>query len=350
MSQLGKSLSKVGKPPGSVEYTGEIISNSTKVELIKYGQEQFDEIHLKELSEIDWKTQETKWINIYGLNNTKYIEEIGGEIGLSSLVLEDIVHVGHRPKVEFYDNYIFLVFKMLSFNENDMKIQQEQISFILTSNKLISFQEFEGDVFDSIRKRIKENKGGIRNKGIDFLLYCLIDALVDSHFILLNNIEEKIEEIEEEIINNTNQDILQDIYKLRKELLVVKTSIWPIKDIINDLMKEDRYINDYTKAYLKDVNDHLIHIMDFIVIYREMISGMFDTHLSNTSNRMNQIMTTLTIFSAIFIPLTFLAGIYGMNFEYMPELSYKLGYPIFLGVCLILAITMYQIFKKKKWL
>lgn len=350
MSQLRKSLRRVGKPPGSIDYTGDRTTKTTKIEIITYQGEKAEHVYLESLDKLQWESEEAKWINIYGVNNSGLIREIGNKGGINSLVLEDIVHMGQRPKVEIYDDYIFLVLKMLSFDKENMKIQQEQISFILLPNMLITFQEFEGDVFDSIRKRIKENKGAIRKKDVDYLLYSIIDAIVDEHFILLNNIEEEIEEIEEKIINSKDQDILQDIYKLRKELVVLKTSVWPIKDIINELIKEEKYINEDTKNYLKDVNDHVMQIMDFIIIYREMISGILDTHLSNASNRMNQIMTTLTIFSAIFIPLTFLAGIYGMNFEYIPELSYRYGYPIFWIICFIVAMGMYKIFKYKKWL
>ncbi|RKD28753.1 magnesium/cobalt transporter CorA [Thermohalobacter berrensis] len=350
MGLLYKNLKKVGKPPGAIIYTGEDKSRPIKMEVIYYNENQISKEVVSSLDSINWESSYNKWINIYGLNDTELIKEIGSKNNISSLILEDIAHIGQRPKIEFYDNYIFIVLKMLSFDNKRMKIQHEQISFILLPDTLITFQEVEGDVFDPVRKRIFQSKGLIKKKGVDYLLYCLIDSIVDQNFILLDQIEEKIEIIEEDIINNQSKKLLENIYKLRKELLILKSSVWPVKDIIYNLLKEDSVINDDTKEYLKDVNDHLIQIMDFIIIYREMISSLFDTHLSHTSNKMNQIMTMLTIFSAIFIPLTFLAGVYGMNFQYIPELSYRWSYPIFWFICIVTVVSMYTFFKYKKWL
>ena len=350
MSQLKRNLNKVGNLPGSVIYTGENNFETTKIELITYNQEEAQKRIISSSNDINPESNNIKWVNIIGLNDTELIKDIGKRFNISSLILEDIVHTGQRPKIDFYDGYIFAVLKMLSFDNKEMKIKQEQVSFILLPNMVITFQEVEGDVFDPIRKRISHNKGLIRKKGVDYLLYCLMDCIVDEQFVLLSKLEERMESIEEEMLSNSKNEQLQDIYKLKKELFILKTYVWPVKDIISAMLKEDSVITSNTKEYLKDVNDHVVQIMDFTMIYMEMISGMFDTYLSNASNKMNKIMTTLTIFSVIFIPLTFLAGVYGMNFKYIPELSFKWGYPVFWGICIVTAIGMYRFFKKKTWI
>lgn len=350
MGQLRKNLKKVATNPGSIIYTGEDKNTEVKIECYSYTAENFSKKVYSSYKEIDLKDNDIKWINLFGLSNSHVIEEIGGLYGIEPLVLEDIVNVGQRPKIDFYDDYVFLVLKMLSIKDGEMKINQEQVSFLLLKDTLVVFQEFDGDVFDSVRQRIYDNKGSIRRKGADYLLYSLIDAIVDQYYILLSRVEEKIEEFEDDVINDSNKLQINELYNLRRELLFIKTSVWPIKDIISGMIKEDSSISNITKDYLKDVLDHVVQIMDFTVVYREMISNIFDTHLSNASNKMNKIMTTLTIFSAIFIPLTFFAGIYGMNFIYLPELSFKYGYPIFWVVCISIATGMLLFFKRKDWI
>ena len=351
MGQMKRNISKIGKAPGSAIYTGNKESSETKIEYIMYNESDYKRESVNNLKEIDWKAEENTWINIVGINESEVVEEVMEYVNLNSLVVEDILHIGHRPKIEIYDDYIFIVIKMLTFEENNLKINSEQVSMILHENTLITFQEIEKDVFDPIRKRIANKLGSINKRHMDYLLYCLIDSIVDNYYILLDEIEDKIDELEEDIIINDNEsNPLPEIYKLRKELLLLKTAVWPIKEIVNELQKDYSLLTEPTRIYLSDLNDHVNQIMDYIVVYREMISTMFDTHLSNMSNRMNKVMTTLTIFSAIFIPITFLAGIYGMNFNYMPELSYKYGYPIFILLCFIISISMLYIFKKRKWM
>jgi magnesium transporter len=351
MGQMKKNISKVGKAPGSAIYTGNKFAAQTKIEYIMYSENNYKREVESNLKKIDWNSKENKWINIIGINEADSVKEVMNYVNLNSLVIEDILNIGHRPKIEIYEEYIFIIIKMLTFEEDNLRINSEQVSMILQGNTLITFQEMEKDVFGPIRKRIANNLGSINKKPCDYLLYSLIDAIVDNYYILLDEIEDKIDELEENIITNDNEtNPLGQIYKLRKELLLLKTAVWPIKEIVNELQKDYSILGESTRIYLSDLNDHVNQIMDYILIYREMISTMFDTHLSNMSNRMNKVMTTLTIFSAIFIPITFLAGVYGMNFKYMPELSYKFGYPIFIILCVIIAITMFYIFKKKKWM
>ena len=351
MSQLKKSLNKVGQPRGSIIYTGFNTSQEISIELIKYNQEQSKKIKISSIEDLSlYNNNDFKWISICGLNNAETIKRIGEKFKISSRVLEDVLNVGSRPKVEFYDDYLILILKVFFYDKSEMKVKQEQVSFILFDDILVSFQEFDNNVFDTVKYRIEENKGLLRKKGVDYLLYYLVDTVVDEYFTLLGSIEEKIENIEDSIINSSRKEQLQEIYKIRKDMLILKTSIWPLENIIYSIIKEESSIKDGTKDYFKYISDHLIQIMEFIGIYREMILGMFDIYLSNTSNRMNQIMTTLTVFSTIFIPLTFLTGIYGMNFRYMPELNFKWSYPIFWLICLANILFLYKYFKNRNWI
>ena len=253
--------------------------------------------------------------------------------------------------MEDFDDYLFVVLKMFRFDEKDGETKTEQISLILGSDFVFSFQESEGDVFDSIRERLRNNKGRIRKAGADYLVYSLMDAVVDNYFMILEKLGETIEEIEDKLVTNPTSETLQTLHDLKREMIFLRKSVWPLREVISRLEKaESPLINKSTFVYLRDVYDHTIQVMDAVDTYRDMLSGMLDIYLSSISNRMNEIMKVLTVIATIFIPLTFITGIYGMNFEFMPELGQPWGYPVVLSVMLAIALVMLVYFRRKKWI
>jgi len=265
--------------------------------------------------------------------------------------MEDIANTDQRPKIEDFESYLFAVLKMLSYDEKEGEIIVEQLSLILGPSWVISFQENEGDVFDPIRERIRGAQGRIRKMGADYLVYALIDAVVDNYFIAIEKIGEKIEDIEDELVASPSPETLRAIHNLKRQMIVLRKSVWPLREVISRLERwESQLISKLTDIYLRDVYDHTIQVIDAIETYRDMLSGMLDIYLSSVSNRMNEVMKVLTIIATIFIPLTLVAGIYGMNFSYMPELKWDWGYPMVLSIMLAIGLVMLIYFRKKKWL
>jgi magnesium transporter len=253
--------------------------------------------------------------------------------------------------MEDFGDYLFMVLKMLRYDEEETETKTEQVSLILSSNYVISFQESEGDVFDFVRDRIRSDCGRIRKMGVDYLAYSLIDAIVDNYFMVLEKIGEKIEDIEDELIKNPTPEVLHTIHRLKRELIFLRKSVWPLREVISRLERwESPLINKSIDIYLRDVYDHTIQVIDALETFRDMLSGMLDIYLSSVSNRMNEVMKVLTIIATIFIPLTLVAGIYGMNFKYMPELDWFWGYPIVYMIMLAIGVVMLIYFRKKKWL
>ena len=291
------------------------------------------------------------WLNIDGVHLPEIIEQVGKSFGLHPLVAEDIASTGQRPKMEDFDDYIFVVLRMLRFDGDENETKTEQISIILGNNFVISFQEREGDVFDHIRERLRNNKGRIRKLGADYLAYSLIDAIVDNYFIILEKLGEAIEEIEDKLVTNPSSDTLQTIHDLKREMIFLRKSVWPLREVINRLERsESPLINKSTYVYMRDVYDHTIQVIDAVETFRDLLSGMLDIYLSSISNRMNEVMKVLTVIATIFIPLTFVAGIYGMNFKYMPELDQAWSYPTVLLLMLVVALLMVVYFRRKKWI
>jgi len=354
MVKLMKKSSKMrGLAPGELIHIGEKKTDKIKVTLIDYNEQNFQEKEITNIEECfpfkDIKT--VTWINIDGLHDIGTIEKIGNCYDIHPLVLEDILNTDQRPKIEDFESYIFFVLKMLYLDEKTNEIHAEQVSLILGQNYVISFQESIGDVFDSIRNRIRNSKGRIRKMSNDYLAYCLIDAIVDNYFTILEKTGEKIESIEEKLISNPIPETLQTIYNLKRGIIFLRKSVWPLREVISGLQRsESKLINKTTNIYLRDVYDHTIQVIDSVETYRDMTSGMLDIYMSSVSNKMNEVMKVLTIFAAIFIPLTFIAGIYGMNFHYMPELSIKWAYPVLWIVIIIVTISLLAFFKHKKWL
>ena len=354
MSRLMKrSRKKLGLSPGTLIHIGDQKIGEVKMSLMNYDPGQLLE---KELTSIEdafpYKdTPPVTWINVDGLHDLEIIEAIGRHFGIHPLTLEDIVNTGHRPKAEDFEDYDYIVLKMLTYNEDQNHILAEQISFILGPHYLISFQETEGDVFNFVRERIRKAKGRIRKSGCDYLAYALIDAIVDHYFLVLEKMGGKIELLEEDLLDDTQTENLQSIHHLKREMIFFRKQVWPIREILSSLMKEEgSLIQETTQIFIRDLYDHTIQVMDTIESFRDVLSGLQDLYLSTISNRMNEVMKVLTIMATIFIPLTFIAGIYGMNFEYMPELKISWAYPALW--ILLIAIFLFMIFwfKRKKWL
>jgi len=344
---------KVGLPPGTLVHIGERKTEKVKITVIDYDSKNFQEKEAEKIEEcFPFKDKPTvTWINIDGLQEVEVVEKIGIHFGVHPLIMEDILHTGQRPKAEDLGDYLFIVLKMIYHDENEDEIMGEQISLILGHNYVISFQEREGDVFNQIRERIRNSKGRIRRGGADYLAYTLLDAVVDHYFVILEKLGERIESLEEELVTNPTPETLQIIHTLKRNLIFLRKSVWPLREVINALERgESPLITKPTGIYLRDVYDHTIQVIDTIETFRDMVSGMLDIYLSSLSNRMNEVMKVLTIMATIFIPLTFIAGIYGMNFKFMPELEWHWGYPSALIVMLIVVGFMVMYFRKKKWL
>lgn len=349
MKHIKFNLHKIGDHPGSIRYTGEREAGPAILEMITYDPGHADRQMITDLTAYEKRQHGVEWIRLTGVQDTDMISRIGEWFDIDALVLEDIAHIGIRSKIDFYDDYTFFVFDTMYLDRESRTIH-EQISVVKSQNTIIVFQETDSGIFDPIIERIMGNKGIIRKNNAEYLLYCLIDAIVDQQFILLNDFEEQMDKLEMAIINDSQMRQSREIYALKRKLLLIKNSIWPMRDIISAVITEEDYLDRAILRHYRDIEDHIKQIMDFTTTYRELIMGMYETYLSNISNRMNKIMTTLTVFSVIFIPLTFLTGIYGMNFHYFPELNFKWSYPIFWAVCACIGAGMFIFFKKKKWM
>jgi magnesium transporter len=344
---------KTGLAPGTLVHIGERKLETARVTVIDYDENSFQEKQVDNVEEcFQFKTTPTvSWINIDGLHDTSIIERIGKHFEIHPLVLEDILSTGQRPKFEDMEKNIYVVLKMLRFDDPSQTILSEQVSIMVASNCVVSFQENIGDVFEPIRKRIRNAKGRIRKMGSDYLMYALLDTIVDNYFGILEKLGDKIESLEENLVGDTTEKTLKQIHHLKREMVFLRKSVWPLRELISGIQRsESSFIKETTNVYLRDVYDHTIQVIDTVESFRDMVSGMLDIYLSNISNRMNAVMKVLTIIATIFIPLTFVAGIYGMNFKYMPELEWKWGYLTVLILMTIVGICMLIYFRRKKWL
>ncbi|MFQ6082924.1 MAG: magnesium/cobalt transporter CorA [Candidatus Aminicenantia bacterium] len=353
MKKLTKKKSKkIGLPPGTLVHIGEKKTDKVRITIIDYNEAQFQEKEVQTIEEcFPFKDKSTvTWINIDNIHQVEIIEKIGKHFDLHPLVLEDIVNTEQRPKMEDFEDYIFIVLKIPYYDEKDNKVKVEQISLILGPNFVISFQEIEKDLFNPIRERLRNVKSRIRKFGADYLAYTLIDVIVDNYFLIMENLEKKIEDIEEKLVTTPTSETLQAIHNLKREMIFLRKSVWPLREVISSLERgESLLIKETTEIYFRDVYDHTIRVIDSIETFREMITGMLDVYLSSVSNKLNKIMMLLTIVGTIFIPLTFITGIYGMNFRYMPELYWHWGYPVVLLIMLGIGVSMLIYFKRKKW-
>jgi magnesium transporter len=347
-----RALKKIGLPPGTIVSAG-TENNPVHMSVIDYSETACTEKEIKKPEECFplKETPSVSWINIDGLQNVGIIEKIGNHFSIHPLVLEDILNVSQRPKSEDFDEYLFIVIKMLSYDDAKRQLRTEQVSLIIGSNYVISFQEREGDVFTAIRERIRTAKGRIRRMGADYLAYCLIDAIVDNYFAVIEKIGEQVEFLEEELLKNAEPAMQHGIHILKRETIFLRKSVWPLREVISRLSREENpLIAESTKLYFRDVYDHTIQVIDTVETLRDMLSGLLDLYLSSLSNRMNEVMKVLTMIATVFIPITFIAGVYGMNFEWMPELAWTGSYPLVWMIFILISGLMLVYFKKKKWL
>jgi len=349
-----KRSRKSGLPPGTPVHIGERKTGAPRVSLMHYDGEQLVEEELKDIPSCrTWLSRPgVTWINIEGVHQIDLLEQFGAVFGLHPLVLEDIANTGQRPKVEDYGGYLYIVLRMLSLHAARQEVVGEQASLIVGPNFVISFQEgIAGDVFDPIRERLRTAKGRMRRESADYLVYSLIDAIVDGYFVLLEKLGEQIEVLDERMLANRAGEVARTIHLLKREMIWLRKAVWPLREMINSLQRaETPLIRASTGVYLKDVYDHTIEVIDTVETYRDVLSGMLENHLSLLTTRLNEVMKVLTVISTIFIPLTFITGIYGMNFRFMPELAWRWGYPLVLLGMAGIAVALYAYFRRKKWL
>ncbi|HEA29244.1 MAG TPA: magnesium/cobalt transporter CorA [Leeuwenhoekiella sp.] len=340
--------------PGTLTYTGNKEQKDINIEIIEYGPQQHRVSASKTINEALKTSKEGEvvtWINVNGLSQIDQIEKLGAHFKLHPLILEDIVDTNQRPKIDEYPEYLFVVFKMLYFDSQGV-FTTEHISLVLCKGHVITFQESDGDVFDSLRQRIANAKGRIRNAGSDYLMFAIMDAVVDHYFIMTEAMSDRIETLEDQLfLSHTENDITQEIQELKREVLRIRKAVYPFREVVSRIEKLDNtLIDERTDTYLRDLHDHVAQVAESVEIYREMTWGLMDMYMTTISNRMNEVMKVLTIVSSIFIPLTFMAGIYGMNFDNIPELHYDNGYYYLLGAMVIVFLVLLWYFKRKKWL
>jgi magnesium transporter len=341
-----------GLAPGSLVWNGEKRDEKVRVTVIAYGDGQFEEKQVGAVDEcFPLKEKAVTWINVDGVHDTSVVEGLGQRLGIHPLVLEDILHTSERPKVEDFDSYAYIVLQMLNLDHETERIEAEQLSILVGENYVVTFQEEPGDAFDPIREQIRTGKGHIRKAGADYLAYLLIDITVDYYFVVLEAIGERIEAIEEALVARPTRETLKAIHLLKREMIFLRKIVWPIRDVISRIeRRETGLFKDSTLPYLRDAYDHTIQLIDTIEGFRDTLSSMLDIYLSSISNRLNEVMKVLTIIATIFIPLTFLVGVYGMNFRHMPELEWRYGYYALWAFMATVALGMLVIFKRKKWM
>jgi magnesium transporter len=350
MKLVQKRSKKTGLSPGTLIHIGEKRTETVTITLFNYAGSRCDERVVTDVHELRPPVDETvTWVDVGGVHKVDVLEAFGKHFSLHPLLLEDIANTDQRPKLDDYETYFFLVMKMLTTSDRG-DILVEQISFVLGRNYVLSFQENGADVFHSVRDRLRGGKGRLRQNGSDYLLYALIDAVVDQYFDVLEMLGERIESLQERVIADPKPDTLKDIHALKRQLLFVRRAVWPLREAINNLSRSEwPFLHEPTRVFFRDVYDHVVQIVDTIETLREMVSASLDIYLSSVSYRLNAVMRVLTVITTIFMPLTFIAGIYGMNFEYMPELKWPWGYPIALGLMGLVAAIMLIGFRRKKW-
>ncbi len=348
-----KSSKTAGLSPGTLVHVGEQKVEKPKISVMDYDETRLEEHAVASIEEcFPFRDSPTvTWINVEGLHDVGVIEKLGAHYSLHPLILEDILNTAERPKMEDYGETIFLLLKIFVPRNGNHEEKIQQVSLILGSNFVLSFQEKDNGIFEGLKDRIRKAKGRVRKSGADYLAYAIIDGIVDSYFGELERLGEAVESLETELVTDPRRETLQKIHGLKREMIYLRKAVWPLREVINGLERLDTpLIKATTDFFLRDVYDHAVQIIDTVETSRDILSGMVETYLSSVSNRMNEIMKVLTIISTIFIPLTFLAGVYGMNFAHMPELAWRWGYPLTWGIMAAVAVVMILYFKRKKWL
>lgn len=350
----------IGLPPGTLQYVGRETNAQVVVTVLEYNEFDYSETRHTDVEAemLNVRNGMVRWINVEGVHNTELVEKIGKIYDIHPLTLEDIVNTNQRPKFEEYEKYLVNIMKMIYEEENPKKGQNdifvsEQLAILIMNKRtVISFQEADGgDVFDIIRNRIRQGKGRIRKAGADYLAYCLIDAVVDSYFVVLEHFGDEMEKIEDELVGNPKQALIRRLYDLKRQMIFLRKAVWPMRDMVNNIERsESELMTPATLVYLRDAHDHIVRVIDTVETYRDLISGMIDLYMSSQSHRMNEVMKTMTIITTIFVPLTFIVGVYGMNFDTMPELKTEFGYYVVWLVMIIIVVLLFIFFRVKKWL
>jgi magnesium transporter len=343
---------KAGLPPGSAVFIGKKRVDKVTISVIDYKDNDVHEaaIESPEACRSYLGTDSVTWLNVTGLHDADVLSELGTIMDIHPLVVEDILNTGQRPKIEDHGSYLFCVVKMLYRGNGDGAIVSEQVSLLLGRGYLVTFQEIEGDVFGVIRDRIRNGKGRIRKMGCDYLAYALLDAIVDNYFGVLEDIGDKIEDLQDRVLERPEPQALRAIHKLKRDMIFMRKNLWPLREAVGSLEHSDsNLITKGLTPYLRDLYEHTFQVIDTVETWRDMLSGALDIYMTGVSNRMNEVMKVLTVIATIFIPLTFVAGIYGMNFKHMPELEWPLAYPVILLVMLTIGLGMAVFFKRKKW-
>lgn len=352
-SKRSNRRAKAGMPPGALVHVGKKRVEKPSLHLFSYDPTSLEEKEIDPagVPMLVGKKERVFWLDVAGLHDTDLLSHLGKMYGIHPLVLEDVLNTGQRPKMEEVGDYVFFVFKMVDLDQKSGVLSVEQVSFLLGQGSLITFQEKPGDLFEPVRERLRKGLGKIRGAGADYLAYALLDVVVDRYFMVLEQQEERIEELEDRLAEKVQADTIREIHSLRREVREFRQLVWPLREALSRFRSlESGSVREGTRIYLSDLYDHLIQVLDILENCREGASGLMDLYLSMAGNRMNEVMKFLTVIATLFIPLTFLAGIYGMNFEYMPELSWKWSYPIFWVVMIAVLGIMIFCFRRKKWL
>ncbi|MFH1106301.1 MAG: magnesium/cobalt transporter CorA [Candidatus Micrarchaeota archaeon] len=352
-SRVARESQKAGLPPGTPVYVGARAEQKSLITAINFSQDKatfFESVGVEKLAQLA-AFSGTTWINVDGISDVETIQAIGASFKLHPLMIEDILNSSLRPKYEEYDDAFFMVAKMLSFDPKTNKLESEQLSLVVSGNCLLSFQERPGDIFNGLRSGILNGKSRALGHGPDFLAYLLLDATVDNYFAILERLGERIESVQSEAVEHPSVSTLQGIHAMRKNNNSLRRNIWPLREAVSGFQKGDRrWVSKETSVYLRDAYDHVIQALDSLESNRETVTGLLDLYLSTSSNRLNEVIKTLTVISTIFIPLTFVVGVYGMNFKFMPELGWSWAYPLLWAFMAVIAAMMILYFRRKKWL
>lgn len=344
---------KVGMPPGSLVYTGEKGHLPAKITITRYNENEIVERQFDSFTECQLVGDpgEVTWINVSGISKVTDLEKVGECFKIHPLVLEDILEVGQRPKVEDYDDYLYIVLNFIRPVDGGEELVAEEISLVLGPHYLLSFYAADGDIYAPIRERLLQAKGRIRKMGADYLAYSLIDLVVDNYFVELEKFGDQMESLEDEVVANPSPQTLRDVHRFKNDMIMLRKSLWPLREVIARLeRRESPLISENLSNYFRDVYDHTIIAIDTVETYRDILSGMLDIYLSSMSNRLNSIMKVLTIIATIFMPLTFITSLYGMNFKHMPELQWEYGYFMVLVMVVVIALSMVEYFRRKGWI
>ena len=341
-----------GLPPGTLVHVGKPSAAPPRITVLDYDGGHCEATSLQEATTCGAfkDTPTVTWINVAGVQDVHLIEQIGSQYGIHPLLLEDIVNTQQRAKVEDYGDYLFIVLHMLTYGQETGSVESEQVSLVVGPHWVLTFQEDESDVFGPLRTRLEQSRGRLRSAGADYLAYSLMDAVVDNYFVILEQLGDRVEELEDDVVSHPDEATLRTIHLLKREMVTLRRAVWPLREVISSLRRgESPLIADGTRMYFADVYDHTVQVIETIENMRDVLAGMLDIYLSSITYRMDSVIKVLTIIATIFIPLTFLAGVYGMNFKYMPELEWPWGYPLIWAVMIGVGVSMLVVFKRKKW-